>query len=102
MAKSWSADELYVAGLIGSVEGEFKVDPFLGFCILESIDWERSTFCLDDDPEGNPLEISEFEKQQISEEISELLENYEVGEATGRIFLRQKNKSWKPIFVEAT
>ena len=89
MGKPFSADCLSVAGLIGSISGEFFVGRWTGECRIESIDWDSAVFCAEEDSAGTPVTITPSERWQIELEVRRLLKDLPDGHLIDRVTLRQ-------------
>jgi hypothetical protein len=67
----FQSDEFFAGDFIGSVDGEAKV----GFDGVElvSINWEEANFCRSDDPNGEPVDLTEADAESITEAIKDAL-----------------------------
>lgn len=91
MGKPFSADCLSVAGLIGSISGEFFVGRWTEQCRLRSIDWDSAVFCAAEDSAGIPVSLTESEQFQIESEIRRLLRDSSDAHLVDHIWLRQNS-----------
>lgn len=67
----FQSDEFFAGVFIGSVHGEAKLGA--DGVELVSVDWEEANFCRSDDPNGEPVDLTEADAEVVTEAIKDAL-----------------------------